>query len=37
MLSFTGEGKNTVVRQEEIIVCIFIWHLVTKILLGMRR
>jgi hypothetical protein len=37
MLSFTGKGKNTVVRWEKIILCVFIWHLVTKILLGMRR
>jgi hypothetical protein len=33
MLSFTGKGTNTVVRGEKIIVCIFICHLVTKILL----
>jgi hypothetical protein len=33
MLSFTGKGTNTVVSWEKIIVCVFIWQLVTKILL----
>jgi hypothetical protein len=33
MLTFTGEGTNTVVSWEKIIVCIYIWNLVTKILL----
>jgi hypothetical protein len=33
MLSFTGEDTNTVVSQEKMIVCIFICHLVIKILI----
>jgi hypothetical protein len=33
MLSFAGKGTNTVVSWEKIIVCVFICHLVTKILL----
>jgi hypothetical protein len=37
MLSFTGEGKNIVVRWEKIIVFLIIWHLITTFLLEMRR
>jgi hypothetical protein len=33
MLSFTGKDTNTVVSWEIMIVCIFICHFVTKILL----
>jgi hypothetical protein len=36
-----GQRKHmlliTVVSREKIIVCVSIWHPVTKILLGMRR
>jgi hypothetical protein len=33
MFSFTGEDTNTVVSREKIIVCVFICHLVIKILI----
>ncbi len=33
MISFTGKDTNTVVSREIIIVCIFICHLLIKILI----
>jgi hypothetical protein len=33
MLSFTGKDTNTVVSWEKIIVCVFVCHLVIKILI----
>jgi hypothetical protein len=33
MLSFTGKDTNTVVSWEKIIICVFICHLIIKILI----